>query len=64
MVTPSVVLTSDFVPFVGDPRQCRGDVAFPPSFVVCSTIVMNVLTPALVRPILFVKYTTNDSWSR
>ena len=26
------VLTSDFVPFVGDPRECRGDVAFPPSF--------------------------------
>ena len=25
-------LTSDFVPFVGDPRECRGGVAFPPSF--------------------------------
>ena len=21
----------DFVPFVGDPRECRGDVAFPPT---------------------------------
>ena len=31
MVTPSANLTSDFVPFVGDPRECRGDVAFPPS---------------------------------
>ena len=30
MVTPSV--GSDFVPFVGDPRECRGDVAYPPSF--------------------------------
>ena len=29
MVTP---LTSDFVSFVGNPRECRGDVAFPPSF--------------------------------
>ena len=25
-------MTSDFVPFVGEPRECRGDVAFPPSF--------------------------------
>ena len=32
MVTPSVGVTSDFVPFVGDPRECRGDVAFLPSF--------------------------------
>ena len=23
---------SDLVPFVGDPRECRGYVAFPPSF--------------------------------
>ena len=23
---------SDFVPFVGDPRECNGYVAFPPSF--------------------------------
>ena len=22
----------NFVPFAGDPRECRGDVAFPPSF--------------------------------
>ena len=26
------VANSDFVPFVGDPRGCRGYVAFPPSF--------------------------------
>ena len=24
-------LCFDFVPFVGDPRECRGDVAFPPT---------------------------------
>ena len=37
----------------------------PPQFVmsVSSTIVMNVLAPTLVGPMLFVKYTTNDSWS-
>ena len=38
----------------------------PPSqFVmsVRSTIVLNVLTPTLVGPMLFVKYNTNDSWS-
>ena len=28
-----------------------------------STIVMNVSTPTLVGPMLFVKYNTNDSWS-
>ena len=28
-----------------------------------STIVLNVLTPTLVGPMLFVKYNTNDSWS-
>ena len=32
MVTPSVGLISDFVPFFGEPRECRGNVAFPPSF--------------------------------
>ena len=39
---------------------------FPPSqFVmsVRSTIVLNVLTPTLVGPMLFVKYNTHDSWS-
>ena len=38
----------------------------PPSqFVmsVRSTIVLSVLTPTLVGPMMFVKYTTNDSWS-
>ena len=38
----------------------------PPSqFVmsVRSTIVLNVLTPTLVGPMLFVKYNTDDSWS-
>ena len=38
----------------------------PPSqFVVSvkSTIVLNVLTPTLVGPMLFVKYNTNDIWS-
>ena len=28
-----------------------------------STIVLNVLTPTLVGPMLFVKYNTDDSWS-
>ena len=28
-----------------------------------STIVLNVLTPTLVGPMLFVKYNTNDIWS-
>ena len=28
-----------------------------------STIVLNVLTPTLVGPMLFVKYKTNDIWS-
>ena len=31
-MTPSVGFDFDFVSFVGDPRECRGDVAFPPSF--------------------------------
>ena len=38
----------------------------PPSQYVMSvrsTIAMNVLTPTLVGPMLFVKYNTNDSWS-
>ena len=38
----------------------------PPSqFVVSvkSTIVLNVLTPTLVGPMLFVKYNTNYIWS-
>ena len=26
-----VFLCFDFVPFVGDHRECRGDVAFPPT---------------------------------
>ena len=40
--------------------------SIPPSqFVmsVKSTIVLNVLTPTLVGPMLFVKYNTNDIWS-
>ena len=28
-----------------------------------STVVLNVLTPTLVGPMLFVKYNTDDSWS-
>ena len=28
-----------------------------------STIVLNILTPTLVGPILFVKYNTNGIWS-
>ena len=38
----------------------------PPSQIVMSvrsTIVLNVLTPTLVGPMLFVKYNTDDSWS-
>ena len=38
----------------------------PPSQLVVgvkSTIVLNVLTPTLVGPMLFVKYNANDSWS-
>ena len=44
---------------------CVANGAPPSQFVmsVRSTIVMNVLTPTLVGPMLFVKYTTNDSWS-
>ena len=33
MVTRSVVFGLLILsPFVGDPRECKGDVAFPPSF--------------------------------
>ena len=44
---------------------CVGNGAPPSQFVmsVTSAIAMNVLTPTLVGPMLFVKYTTNDSWS-
>ena len=44
---------------------CVAKGAPPLQFVmsVRSTIVMNVLTPTLVGPMLFVNYTTNDSWS-
>ena len=44
---------------------CVAKGAPPSQFVmsVRSTIVMNVLTPTLVGPMLFVNYTTNDSWS-
>ena len=44
---------------------CVAKGASPSQFVmgVRSTIVMNVLTPTLVGPMLFLKYTTNDSWS-
>ena len=44
---------------------CVANGAPPSQFVmsVRSTSVMNVLTPTLVGPMLFVKYTTNDSWS-
>ena len=44
---------------------CVAKGAPPSQFVmsVRSTIVMNVLTPTLVGPMLFVNYTTNDNWS-
>ena len=44
---------------------CVANVAPPSQFVmsVRSTIVMNVFTPTIVGPMLFVKYTTNDNWS-
>ena len=44
---------------------CVANSAPPSQFVmsVRSTIVLNVLTPTLVGPMLFVNYTTNDSWS-
>ena len=44
---------------------CVAKGAPPSQFVmsVRSTIVLNVLTPTLVGPRLFVKYNTNDSWS-
>ena len=38
----------------------------PPSQLVMSvrsTIVLNVLTPTLVGPMMFVTYNTDDSWS-
>ena len=44
---------------------CVSRSAPPLQFVmsVKSTIVLNVLTPTLVGPMLFVKYNTDDSWS-
>ena len=34
----------DFVPFVGDPRACRGDVAFPPT---CGpTLILSPFLPS------------------
>ena len=44
---------------------CVARSAPPLQFVmsVRSTIVLNVLTPTLLGPMLFVKYNTNDSWS-
>ena len=44
---------------------CVARSAPPSQFVmsVRSTIVLNVLTPTLVGPMLFVKYNTNDIWS-
>ena len=44
---------------------CVAKGAPPSQFVksVRSTIVLNVLTTALVGPMLFIKYNTNDSWS-
>ena len=44
---------------------CVARSAPPLQFVmsVRSTIVLNVLTPTLVGPMLFVKYNTNDIWS-
>ena len=44
---------------------CVARSAPPSQFVmsVSSTIVLNVLTPTLVGPMLFVKYNTDDSWS-
>ena len=44
---------------------CFAKGAPPSQFVMSirSTIVLNVLTPTLVGPMLFVKYNTNDSWS-
>ena len=47
-------------------RVCCVARSAPPSqFVmsVRSTIVLNVLTPTLVGPMLFVKYNADDSWS-
>ena len=43
---------------------CVARSAPPSQFVmsVRSTIVLNVLTPTLVGPMLFVKYNTDDSW--
>ena len=44
---------------------CVARSAPPSQFVmsVRSTTVLNVLTPTLVGPMLFVKYNTDDSWS-
>ena len=44
---------------------CVARSAPPSQFVmsVRSTIVLNVLTPTLVGPVLFVKYNTDDIWS-
>ena len=44
---------------------CVARSAPPSQFVmsVRSTIVLNVLTPTLVGPMLFVKYNTDDNWS-
>ena len=45
--------------------SCVARSAPPSQFVmsVRSTIVLNVLTPTLVGPMLFVKYDTDDNWS-
>ena len=72
MVTPGVATSKATRPPRKMRQRMRRKCVFcvakgtPPSqFVmsVRSTIVMNVLTPTLVGPMLFVKYTTNDSWS-
>ena len=44
---------------------CVAGSAPPSQFVmsVRSIIVLNILTPTLVGPMLFVKYNTDDSWS-
>ena len=44
---------------------CVARSAPPSQFVISvrSTIVLNVLTPTIVGPMLFVKYNTDDSWS-
>ena len=47
------------------PRKMRQKCVPPSQLVVSvkSTIVLNVLTPTLVGPMLFVKHSTNDIWS-